>query len=110
MDRNQSDILEIVNYIKDNMFTREDAVDMEERFQAHIDDLKLQLGEVHHKLDGVTSDTTYIRSEISAIKRRVTALEDKVKDHSGFAKEIDYLLTHVATLEKRTGLTLRDGS
>jgi hypothetical protein len=43
-------------------------------------------------------------AEITVIHRRVERLEELGASNAGFAKEIDYLLTRVAEIEKRLGI------
>ena len=43
-------------------------------------------------------------AEITVIHRRVERLEEQGASNAGFAKEIDYLLTRVAEIEKHLGI------
>jgi tetrahydromethanopterin S-methyltransferase subunit G len=69
---------------------------------------RLMLGEfsrVHERFDQIDQNFANLSSEVTAIHRRLATLEEAVDNISGFAKEIDHLLTRVAEIEKHLGLT-----
>ena len=71
------EVLEIVNFIKDRMATKEDIVRVEERMYS-------------------------IEQELKEIRRRLTTLEDAF-EKTGYKnkQEIELLGKHVAAIEKR---------
>ena len=51
---------------------------------------------MHQGFDLIRADIHDIRSEIREIHDRLDAIEAELKNHHGFAKEIDHLLERVA--------------
>ncbi|OGG58174.1 hypothetical protein A2853_01505 [Candidatus Kaiserbacteria bacterium RIFCSPHIGHO2_01_FULL_55_17] len=74
------EILQIVNFIKDRMATRE---------------------EVNEGFSEVRADLRDIRQELKDIKHRLDVLEDQFKNLKGVTKEIDELRDRVRTIEKQ---------
>jgi tetrahydromethanopterin S-methyltransferase subunit G len=60
---------------------------------------------VHERFDQIDENVASLSSEVSSIHRRLAALEDAVGNITGFAKEIDHLLSRVAAIENHLGLT-----
>jgi tetrahydromethanopterin S-methyltransferase subunit G len=56
------------------------------------------------RLDGIDGRLTSIEAELKDIRRRLDSLEEAAMNFSGFAKEIDHLLTRVAAIERHLGL------
>ena len=83
MDQNTRDILETVNFIKENMVTK--------------DDLREQLEPVHSRLSTIEADLRDIRD-------RLDLLEEQVGSMKGYAKEIDELRGRVRDIEHHVGL------
>lgn len=78
-----AEILEIVNFIKDRMMTREEGASKED------------IVRVEERLYS-------IEQELKDIKRRLTNLEDEFGAmNSRYKKEIEELWKHVAAIEKR---------
>jgi tetrahydromethanopterin S-methyltransferase subunit G len=71
-----------------------------ERFDG-IDD---RFDGVDRRLEGLDGRLTSIEAELKDIHRRLDALEEAAMNFSGFAKEIDHLLTRVTAIEKHLGL------
>jgi hypothetical protein len=71
-----------------------------ERFDS-IDD---RFDGVDRHLDGIDGRLNSIETELKDIHRRLDALEEAAVNLSGFAKEIDHLLTRVVAIEKHLGL------
>ncbi|MDR3489295.1 MAG: hypothetical protein P4M05_30905 [Bradyrhizobium sp.] len=83
METQTAEILEVVNFIKDRMITKDDLAEL--RTEMH---------------DGFAS----IRAEVHDIRTRMEAIEAALHGHHGFAKEIDHLIERVAAIEKHLGL------
>ena len=64
-----------------------------------------EFNRVHERFDQVDDNLASLSSEVTAIHRRLATLEETVGNISGFAKEIDHLLTRVAAIERHLGLT-----
>ena len=90
-----SDVLERVSRLMVDEFKR-----VHERFDS-IDD---RFDGVDRHLDGIDGRLNSIEAELKEIHRRLDALEEAAVNSSGFAKEIDHLLTRVAAIEKHLGL------
>jgi hypothetical protein len=60
---------------------------------------------VHERFDQIDDNIAGLSSEVSGIHRRLVVLEDAVGNATGFAKEIDHLLSRVVAIEKHLGLT-----
>jgi predicted nuclease with TOPRIM domain len=83
MDQNTKDILATVNFIKDNMVTK--------------DDLREELAPAHSRLSN-------IEAELRDISGRLDMLEEAVSSMKGYAKEIDDLRGRVREIEKHLGI------
>lgn len=59
---------------------------------------------VDDHLNGIGDRLTNIESELKDIHARLDELEQEARNFSGYAKEIDHLLTRVAAIEKHLGL------
>lgn len=90
MDKNTKDSLEAVIFINDRMATKDDIAKLE----GEIDTLR---NEMH---EGFAS----IRAEIRDIRGRLDAIEVELRNHSGYAKEIDHLMERVNAIEKHLGM------
>ena len=89
MDQNTKDILEIVNFIKDWMLTKDDVRDIiREEVPGMIEEA---LRPVHH--------------ELREINRRLDMLDQEYKNLKGVTKEIDELRDQVRAIEKHIGLS-----
>jgi tetrahydromethanopterin S-methyltransferase subunit G len=78
-----------------------------ERFDGvdeRINGLDGRLGRVEARLDTIGDRLSNIEAELKDIHRRLDALEEAAMNFSGFAKEIDHLLTRVTAIEKHLGL------
>jgi hypothetical protein len=53
---------------------------------------------------GIREQLVSIEAEVRDIRRRAEALEAAVRNISGYAKEIDHLLSRVFAIEKHLGL------
>lgn len=64
-----------------------------------------EFNRVHERFDQLDENLANLSSEVTAIHRRLATLEETVGNISGFAKEIDHLLTRVTAIERHLGLT-----
>ena len=88
MERETKDILEIVNFIKDRMLTKDDVREViREEVPGMID---AALKPIHH--------------ELREINRRLDVLDEEYKNLKGVTKEIDELRADVRAIEKHLGL------
>ena len=65
-----------------------------------------EFNRVHERFDQIDDNLANLSSEVTAIHRRLATLEETVGNISGFAKEIDHLLTRVTAIERHLGLTV----
>jgi predicted phage-related endonuclease len=80
MDQNTKDILEIVNFIKDRMLTKDDVRVI------------------------VREELREVRSDVKAIRTELDELIEKVDNISGYRKEIDHALERIAEIERHLGI------
>jgi archaellum component FlaC len=59
---------------------------------------------VDEHLNGIGDRLTNIEAELKDIHARLDLLEQEARNFSGYAKEIDHLLTRVTAIEKHLGL------
>lgn len=52
----------------------------------------------------VEGDTQFIKAEVKDIRNRLDAIEEQVRGQSGYAKEIDALMSRLSVVEKRVGI------
>lgn len=83
MEKNASEIKDTLAFIVERMATKDD-----------IAELRAEMNE------GFAS----IRAEIRDIRQQLTAIEAELKNHAGFAKEIDLLMDRVRAIEKHLGI------
>ena len=76
------DILEVVNFLKDNILTKDEGVTKED-----FEEFRKENREEHHEMN-----------------RRLDVLEEKMDNLSGLPKEIDHVIGRVGRLERSAGL------
>ena len=67
--------------------------------------LDVRFDGVDRHLDGMDGRLNGIEAELKDIHRRLDAVEEAAMNFSGFAKEIDHLLSRVVAIEKQLGLS-----
>ena len=87
------EIADMVRHIKEAV----DELPTREEFDTFCNDM-------YAFRDKTDENFQSIREELRDIKSRLFALEDKVRNHSGFTKEIDHALQRIATIEKHLGI------
>jgi uncharacterized coiled-coil DUF342 family protein len=100
-----TDVLEIVNFIKDNMATRDDVGEVRgaiNKIRADSSELRSDLNEFRVEVRGEFRE---LRREIADIIKRLDALETSVADIRGYAKELDGLRDRIRSIEKLVGIT-----
>lgn len=73
---------------------------MDERFDAmdmRFDAMDQRFDTMDQRFNTLEQEVRYIRTELSEVKKRI----DNLEHVEGFAKEIDWLVSKVAMLEKR---------
>lgn len=78
-----------------------------ERLDNHdrrFDAIDARFDSTDARFDALENRMTSIESEIASTHRHLVALEEKVGNISGYAKEIDHLLQRVIAIEKHLGL------
>jgi hypothetical protein len=80
MDQDTKDILEIVNFIKDRMLTKDDVRVI------------------------VREELRDVRSDVKAIRTELDELGEKVDNIAGYRKEIDHALERIAAIERHLGI------
>ena len=94
MDQSTKDILEIVNFIKDHMLTKDEGATKNDVRDA----IRKEVPEI------VREGTNDIRAELTSIRRDLEALTAKVDNIKGLPKEIDHALERIAAIEKHLGI------
>jgi len=89
-----TEIQELSEFIHDHMATKEDLADL-----ATKDDVRAI---VSNALD---ESLKPINLELSAIRRDLDALSQKVENMTGYRKEIDHALERIAAIEKHLGIS-----
>jgi len=87
MERETAEILEVVNFIKDRMVTKDDLAEMGVSLRTEM-----------------RTGFADIQAELRDIRSRLDALESAVENMSGYAKEIDHIIERVSAIEKHLGL------
>src|SRR5438105_1011956 len=90
----------------DERFDRLEAL-IERGFAAVGEDtaeITEQVVRLQSDLQQTKSDTREIRSELKDIHNRLEELDVLMRNTSGFAKEIDYILQRVSEIEKHLGI------
>jgi uncharacterized membrane protein len=85
MDKNTRDVLDTLDFIKEQMATKDDIADLRATM-ATKDDFKS------------------ISDELASIRRDLEVLMEKVDNIVGLPKEIDHALERIATIEKHLGI------
>ena len=93
----QTDIAETLAFIVEHMATKDDIADI----RSDIADIRSDIADIRADIVDIRADIADIRSELREIHKRLDALEEKVDSHSGYAKEIDFLMNEVKTLRMR---------
>ena len=76
-----TEILEIVNFIKDRMAMKEDTA--------------------------TKDDIAGIMTELADIKQRLKGVESAVENHAGHSKEIDHAFERIAAIERHLGIKVK---
>ena len=102
MDKNTKDILEALTFIKDRMATKEDVRDIiREEVPAMIDET------IRRRVPPMIEVEEALRPiyhELHAIRDALEDLRHRVKDITGYRKEIDYAFERIAAIEKHLGI------
>ena len=101
MDQNTKDILAAVNFIKDTVgkLPTRDEFDFIKDHMLTKDDVREIIREEINALV-----PAIVANEVKDTRERLTAVEDSVAEHNGFAKEIDHGLERTARIEKHLGI------
>jgi hypothetical protein len=83
MDKDTTEVVEILNHILAIMVTKDDLATLRSEMN-----------------EGFAS----VRAEMRDIRNRLDAIEAELKNHSGFAKEIDFLIERVRAIEEHLGI------
>jgi len=96
MDQNTKDILDVVNFIKEKMVTKDDLSDLvrpivQEEVRVIVrEEVQAALRPIH--------------SELAHINRRLNVLDEHYKNLKGVTKEIDDIRDRVRDIERHLGL------
>jgi tetrahydromethanopterin S-methyltransferase subunit G len=74
------------------------------RVNERFDTIDERFDTVDKRLEGIEERLTNIQAELKDIHARLEQLEQEARNFSGYAKEIDHLLTRVTAIEKHLGL------
>ena len=94
MDQSAKDILEIVNFIKDHMLTKDEGAtknDVRDTIRKEVPEL-------------LREGTNDIRAELAMTRRDLESLAATLDNSAGLPKEIDHALERIATIEKHLGI------
>ena len=91
------EVLEVVNFIKDRMLTRDEGATKEDLLGMAT---KEDVAEIRTDLTEVKSLLTSIEYELRDINRRLDALEEQFGNLKGITKEIDELRGRVKSIEE----------
>lgn len=76
-------------------------------FDEFRGEMQIFKAEVSEQFAQVHAELRSIRDELRSVDRRLTALEDAVKDMRGYAKEIDELRSRMMAIEEHLGIAQR---
>lgn len=103
MDKNTREIAETLNFIVTRMVTKDDIANM-----ATKDDIAKLRAELRAEMnEGFTSlraEIRDIRAEIRDIHNQLDTINAELKNHAGYAKDIDHLMDRVRMIEKHLGI------
>jgi hypothetical protein len=88
MDKDTTEVVEILNHVLAIMVTKDDLATLRSEMN-----------------EGFAS----VRAEMRDIRNRLDAIEAELKNHSGFAKEIDHLIERVRAIEEHLGIQHKIG-
>ena len=97
MDKDIAEIIEILHTILLRMATRDDLVELRIELKAEIAGLRVEMQQ----------EFALIRAEMRDIRKRLDVIEAELKNHAGYAKEIDLLAEPVRAIEKHLGIQQR---
>ena len=100
MDQSAKDILEIVNFIKDHMLTKDEGAtknDVRDTIRKEVPEL-------------VRKGTNDMRAELALTRRDLESLAATFDNIAGLPKEIDHALERIAAIEKHLGINNEIGA
>lgn len=101
MDKDAREIVDTLNFIVTRMVTKEDLANMATKEHLAAMATKTDIADLRAEMnEGFAS----IRTEIRDIRQQIDAIEAELKNHAGFAKEIDLLMDRVRTIEKHLSI------
>ncbi len=80
------------------------AAALETGFAAVAGDLAELRQDVRDAREDVNDGLRSLRSDVAELHKRLDALETAVGNHTGYRKEIDYLLERLSDVEKHLGI------
>lgn len=105
MEKDTREILEIINFIKDRMATKEDVAELRDELRTEF---KSEIGGLRSEFEQFREETrenfASLRAEIRDIRHRLDMLEEIARNSAGLTKEIDYLMERVRAIETHLGI------
>ena len=104
MEKDTVEILEIVNFIKDQMdqmATKDDIREVRSEIATVRSEMNSLRGEMNAGFASVYEETHAIRAELKSIHQRLDELEAIIQNTTQFSKEIDYVIEQQAALIER---------
>ena len=106
MDKDTKEVIDTLNVILEKMATKDELAGLATKddirhLDGRIDGLR---EEMHEGFASIRGEIRDLRSEIREIHSRLDAIEAELRNHAGYAKEIDHLFQRVAAIEKHLGL------
>ncbi len=72
-----------------------------EETNRRFDEMQGQMDSMQGQINDILVEIRDMRAEIRDLNERVTRLEEAVRGQAGFAKDIDYALQQIRSLERR---------
>lgn len=82
MDENMKDLLESVNFIKDNMATKDDLIEVKKELEKKMDDgfasLTSRIGGLENRIDNESARTTDLETRVRSVLPTLPAAPERV--------------------------------
>lgn len=104
MEKETAEILEVINFIKDRMATKDDLAELRDNMDARFAAVDRRFDSMDARFDAIENRLSSIEVELRDIRQRIEAFEQAVHNISGYAKEIDHLIERVSAIETHLGI------
>lgn len=93
-DKDTNEIIETLNFIVTRMATKDDIATIRNEMATEFAAVR---SEIHESF-------LSLRAEIRDIHNRLDTIDAELKNHAGYAKDIDHLMDRVRAIEKHLGI------